>query len=190
MANVPDIVLEHIKVVQLSFSAENLEKIHAFAATCIAAIKNGNKIFVCGNGGSAADAQHFAAELVGVFEATRKPLPAIALTTDTSTITATANDYSYSQIFTRQLRALAKEGDVLIGISTSGYSLNVLDALEWAEQNALKTILLTGEKGENYKYDKIIIASKNTARIQECHIMILHILAYLIEKAFVPFKWG
>jgi len=190
MENVSNIVLEHIDVVKNTFTPENLEDIHAFADQCIEAIKNDKKIFVCGNGGSAADAQHFAAELVGVFEITRKPLPAIALTTDTSVITATANDYSFSQIFTRQLRALAKEGDILIGISTSGRSLNVLDALEWANTNKLETILLTGIKGEGYRHNKLIIPSKNTARIQECHIMILHILAHLIEEAFIPFKWG
>lgn len=190
MENVSDIIWQHIEVVKNTFTTNNIQEIHSFAAKCIKAIKDGNKIFICGNGGSAADAQHFAAELVGIFEATRRPLPAIALTTDTSIITATANDYSFSQIFTRQLRALAKEGDVLIGVSTSGHSLNVLDALEWANTNKLETILLTGIKAEGYKYDKFIVPSKDTARIQECHIIILHILAYLIEKAFIPFKWG
>lgn len=185
-----NVVHEHVDVVLEFFSDEVMQQIKDFSVRCIDAINNGNKIFVCGNGGSAADAQHFAAELVGTFERSRRPLPAIALTTDTSIITATANDYSYNQIFTKQLRALANKGDILIGISTSGQSQNVLDALHWGENKGMECMMLTGKKGAPYMGDKIVVPSLITARIQECHIIVLHLLAGLIEEAFVPLKWG
>ncbi len=148
-------------------------------------IAGGGRIFVCGNGGSAADAQHFAAELIGRFEAERRPFPAVALTTDTSILTAVTNDYAYDSVFTRQLGALAGPGDALVGISTSGNSANIISALDLARQLGLERIALCGRDGGRMK-DRaehvIIVPSDNTARIQEAHILILHYFAGVIEE--------
>jgi D-sedoheptulose 7-phosphate isomerase len=147
-------------------------------------IRAGRTIFICGNGGSAADAQHFAAELVGRFERERKALPALALTTDTSIITALSNDYSYDAIFARQVWALGRPGDLLLGISTSGHSENVLLAMEAAGKTGLKTIGLLGRDGGKIKQkadEAVIVPHHITARIQEAHILILHFWAHLIE---------
>jgi len=148
-------------------------------------LKSGNKILVCGNGGSAADAQHIAAELVGRFEKERKGLSCIALTTDTSIITAWTNDYNYDSLFARQVEALGKQGDVLIGISTSGNSKNVIKAFEKAKNMNITCIGLLGKGGGKIKeltYVKNIIVNGNsTARIQESHMVIYHIWCKLIE---------
>jgi len=148
-------------------------------------LKRGGTLFWCGNGGSAADSQHLAAELVGRFKKDRKALRSIALTTDTSVLTCVANDYSYEDIFSRQLEALARSGDVLIAISTSGNSENILRALIAAEELGVKTIALLGKDGGQAKDlpdQAIVISSKSTARIQEAHILIRHILCDLIEQ--------
>ena len=147
----------------------------------------GGKVFVCGNGGSASDAQHFVAELVGRFVSERKGLPAVALTTDTSIMTAVANDYSFDEIFARQIEALCGENDVLIAISTSGNSTNILRALTSAKQKGCQSILLSGKDGGQAKAlanIAIIIESGNTAAIQEMHIMILHILCGIIDEHY------
>jgi len=151
------------------------------------ALERGNKVLLCGNGGSAADAQHIAAELTGRFKIERTPLPGIALTTDTSALTAIGNDYGYDQVFARQVAALAKEGDVLIGISTSGNSTNVVYALETAAEMGCKTIGLSGKGGGkmNDVCDlNIIVPSDDTARIQEMHILIGHILCQLVDNEY------
>ena len=148
-------------------------------------LKRGGTLFWCGNGGSAADSQHLAAELVGRFKKDRKALRSIALTTDTSVLTCVANDYSYEDIFSRQLEALARSGDVLIAISTSGNSENILRALIAAEELGVKTIALLGKDGGQAKIiadQAIVIPSDSTARIQEAHILIGHILCDLIEQ--------
>ena len=145
----------------------------------------GGKLILFGNGGSAGDAQHIAAELVGRFERERRALPAIALTTNSSTLTAIGNDYDYSKIFSRQVEAWARPGDVVIGITTSGNSPNVLEGIAVAKSKGAKTIGLTGEKGGKLasKVDLCLrVPSSNTARIQESHIMIGHLLCLLIEK--------
>lgn len=142
------------------------------AAKCINAIKNGKKIFICGNGGSAAQANHFAAELIGKYKHNRKALPAISLCNDTSSITAIANDFSYSYVFVRQLEALANYGDVLIALSTSGRSENVLEAIKWAKKNEMVVIDLERE-------------GDRTPLIQEYHLVMLHELAGLIEESFL-----
>jgi D-sedoheptulose 7-phosphate isomerase len=149
-------------------------------------IQSGGKFILFGNGGSAGDAQHIAAELVGRFELERRPFPAIALTTNTSTLTAIANDYDYNEIFSRQVRAWAGPSDIVLGISTSGNSPNVVKGLESAKDQGARTIGLTGEKGG--RLDSIAdlclkVPSSNTARIQESHILIGHILCLLIEKS-------
>jgi D-sedoheptulose 7-phosphate isomerase len=150
------------------------------------AIENGRKILVCGNGGSASDAQHFAAELVGRFEKDRSPYAAIALNTDTSIITAIANDYGYSEIYSKQIQALGKPGDVLIGISTSGSSKNINRAVEVAKEIGLLTVALTGQRGElgdNCDY-AIRSPSHRTCHVQETHIATLQLVAQLIEDHF------
>lgn len=143
---------------------------------------SGGKILACGNGGSAADAQHFAAELVGRFEAERQELAAIALTTDSSILTAVANDYSFSQIFAKQVRALGHAGDTLLAISTSGNSANVIEAIRAAHEADMRVVALTGkgggEIGEMLKDDDIhlCVPADRTARIQETHLLVIHCL--------------
>ncbi|MEW6680273.1 MAG: D-sedoheptulose 7-phosphate isomerase [bacterium] len=149
------------------------------------AIKKGNKLMLCGNGGSAADAQHIAGEFLCRFYKERNPMSAIALTTDTSVLTSISNDYSYNDVFSRQVKGLGKEGDVLLGISTSGNSENVLQAFKSAKNLNIKTILLTGEKqGKIEEFSDIVIKtpSNNTPRIQEMHLLIEHIICEIIEK--------
>ncbi|MDD2389380.1 MAG: SIS domain-containing protein [Desulfobacterales bacterium] len=150
------------------------------------AIDNGNRIFVCGNGGSAADAQHFSAEIVGRFNKERRAWPAIALSTNSSILTAVANDYSYDDIFARQLEGLASEGDMLLGISTSGNSANVIKAVARAREMKIASITLLGKSGgklNGFSDQSILIPYENTARIQEAHIFILHVWAEMIETA-------
>lgn len=142
------------------------------------------KILLCGNGGSAADAQHIAAELVGRYKKERGALPAIALSTDTSILTCVGNDYSFDDVFKRQVEALAVEGDLVVGISTSGNSPNILRAMEAAKKAGARTVAFTGGDGGKLK-DKadlsFIVPSKNTPRIQEVHITVAHIICLLIE---------
>jgi D-sedoheptulose 7-phosphate isomerase len=146
------------------------------------ALQGGGKILACGNGGSAADAQHFAAELVGRFERERKELGAIALTTDTSILTAIGNDYGYDEIFSKQVRALGKPGDVLLAISTSGNSKNVLLAIEAAQKLGMRVVALTGKGGGlcNQALQEqdvhLCVPAERTARIQETHLLLLHCL--------------
>jgi D-sedoheptulose 7-phosphate isomerase len=150
-------------------------------------LRSGGKALACGNGGSAADAQHFAAELINRFEAERPPLAALALTTDTSTLTSIANDYAYQQVFAKQLRALGRRGDVLLAISTSGNSANVMEALPVAHQLGVRVIALTGNGGGKMaaalKADDvhICVPHKRTARIQEVHLLVLHCLCDAID---------
>lgn len=147
-------------------------------------MRNGKTLYLCGNGGSAGDAQHIAAELVGRFTKERRALPAVALTTNTSALTALGNDYAYEIVFSRQLEAFGKPGDIVIGISTSGNSPNVLHALRTAKDLAMITVGLTGETGGNTKAEAdhcICVPSRDTARIQESHILIGHILCEIVE---------
>ena len=147
--------------------------------------KKGNKLMICGNGGSAADAQHLAGEFVCKFLKNRNPLPAVALTTDTSILTSISNDYSYAHVFSRQVDAIGKSGDILLGISTSGNSENVLSAFINAKKNCIQTILLTGEitDPETNCVDLIIkVPSSDTPRIQEMHLLVEHIIAELVEE--------
>ncbi|RMA97148.1 D-sedoheptulose 7-phosphate isomerase [Hydrogenothermus marinus] len=147
-------------------------------------LKMGYKILICGNGGSAADSQHFAAEIVGRFEKERKGYPAIALTTDTSALTAIGNDYGFEEIFSRQVEALGEKGDILIGISTSGNSKNVIKAVEKAKELNLFTVGFLGKDGGKLKniVDKaFIVPHNNTARIQEVHLTLEHTLCKIID---------
>lgn len=159
--------------------------IESAAKAVIASLKRGGKLLVFGNGGSAADSQHIAAELVGRFKLERKPLAAIALTANTSSLTAIANDYGYDVVFTRQVEALGSRGDIAMGISTSGNSKNVIDALIKAKKLGLGTIALTGCDGGKMRGIADIwinVATNDTPRIQEAHIMIGHILCEVIEE--------
>lgn len=154
---------------------------------CVASLKNGGCIYWCGNGGSAADAQHMAAELVGRYKRERKAIRSQALTTNTSNLTAIGNDYSYDVVFSRQLEAFAREGDILIAISTSGNSKNVIKAAELARASGMKVISLTGETGGNLKTvsDVLLnVPTTDTARIQECHLLLEHTICDGIEVAF------
>jgi D-sedoheptulose 7-phosphate isomerase len=155
------------------------------AAECIGrALREGGRVFACGNGGSAADAQHFAAELTGRFERERRGLAGIALTTDTSALTAIGNDYGFEAIFARQLEALGRPGDVLLALSTSGHSPNVLRAVEAARAQEIATIGLLGRDGGALagRVDQaLIVPVARTARIQEMHILILHLLCEAID---------
>ena len=150
-------------------------------------LKNGGKALACGNGGSAADAQHFAAELVNRFEAERPPLAGIALTTDSSTLTSIANDYAYQQVFAKQVRAIGRRGDVLLAISTSGNSANVVEALHVAHELGVRVIGLTGNGGGKMAPlltaddVHICVPHKSTARIQEVHLLVLHCLCDAID---------
>lgn len=159
-----------------------------------AALKNGNKILSCGNGGSAADAQHFAAELVCRFERERPALAAIALTVDTSALTAISNDYHFDEIFSRQIDALARPDDVLLAISTSGFSPNVVRAIEQAHQQKMIVIALTGRDGGqvskilNENDIEIRVPSESTARIQEVHLLTIHCLCDQIDEILFPEK--
>ncbi len=155
--------------------------------TLISTLQRGNKILLCGNGGSAADAQHIAAELTGRYRIERQALPAIALSTDTSALTAIANDYGYDAVFERQVEALARKGDLLIGISTSGNSTNILRAIHKANAMGCQTLGLSGAKGGEMRSVcdlNLIIPSDATPRIQEMHIMLGHILCQGVDEAF------
>ena len=162
-----------------------LATVDAAILLCVKALNAGHKILLCGNGGSAADAQHIAAELVGRFVHDRKALPAIALTTDSSALTAIGNDYGFDDIFSRQVAGLAAEGDVLIAISTSGNSANILAACAAAQAAGCHVIGLSG-KGGGALHDvvdvSVVVPSDVTARIQECHILIGHLLCEGIER--------
>ena len=168
---------------------KRLEGLLAVAEVASTTIKAGHKIMLCGNGGSAADSQHIAAELIGRFEKERRSMAAIALTTDTSALTAIGNDYGYDQVFARQVEGLGQSGDLLIGISTSGNSKNVVKAMEVAQSKGIRTVALVGDKPEGAMQaiaDYVLAApSTNTARIQECHILIMHTLCQLVESESV-----
>ena len=162
-----------------------VNKIDLTSQTIIKAYKSNRKVILFGNGGSAADAQHLAAELVNKFYFDRKSLPAIALTVNTSILTAIGNDYSFDQIFSKQLEGISGKGDIIIGISTSGNSKNVIEGLKFAKQNKLFTIGFTGKNGG--KINDIVdicinVPSDDTPRIQEVHIMVGHIICEIVEK--------
>jgi D-sedoheptulose 7-phosphate isomerase len=175
-------IAEHTAVIQaLTTQQDLLERI---AGEMTRAILGGNKVLWCGNGGSAADSQHLAAELMGRFRRERRGLPSVALTTDTSILTAIGNDYGYERVFERQVEALCQKGDVVVGISTSGNSPNVCAALECAREMGAFTVAFTGEGGggmAKIAAAVLRIASKDTARIQEGHILCGHMLCDWIE---------
>lgn len=169
--------------IKLSVNAATIVEI---AQSIIDTYNKGGKVVLFGNGGSAGDAQHIAAELVGKYKMIRKPLPAISLTTNTSIITACANDYGYESVFTRQVQALVEKDDVVIGISTSGSSPNVLEGIKAAKEIGAKTVGFTGEQGSllgNTVDICLAVPSNDTPRIQEAHITAGHIICFLVERA-------
>ena len=176
-------IQEHNDVLNsISQLDESIEKVANIFLSCL---ERGGTIFWCGNGGSASDSQHLAGELVGRFVDERKPLKSIALTADSAVMTCIVNDYGYEHIFSRQIEALGVKGDVLVGISTSGNSENVIHAFEIAKQHGITTIGLLGKGGgkcASVTNQSIIVPSQSTARIQEMHILIGHILCDLIEE--------
>jgi len=162
-------------------------KIEEASKLIVETLQNGNKVLLCGNGGSAADAQHIAAELTGRYKSERAGLAGIALTTDTSALTAIANDYGYDRIFDRQVEALAREGDLLIGISTSGNSLNIISAFAVAKLLGCKTLGMSGKDGGEMNrlcHLNLVVPSDDTPRIQEMHILIGHILCQAVDDGF------
>ena len=183
-------LLESARIKEL-LAAERVDSIQKAADILIAAVHKGSRILLCGNGGSAADAQHIATELVSRLRFERKAIPAIALTTNTSTITAIANDYDFAAVFVRQVEAFGRPGDVLIGISTSGNSKNVIQAVEFAGKNGMQTIALTGGTGgalTDLADVSIVVPSKSVMRIQESHITIGHILCDIVEQSIIACK--
>jgi len=182
---VRDRVQESIRVKQVLLSNAVFHELVAKAAMQIVkALHAGGKVLFCGNGGSAADAQHLAAEFTGRYLKERRALPALALHTNTSSVTAIGNDYGFDLVFARQLEALGKEGDVLVGISTSGNSRNVIRAMEVAKAKSIYTIALTGAGGKmkDLADCSICIPSDETPRIQECHILTGHIICEIAEE--------
>lgn len=177
-------LIEHGEVVQ-KINSELLSIITKVGQQLAACLENDGTIFWCGNGGSAADCQHLAAELVGRFKNNRRALRSIALTTDTSVLTCVANDFSFDEVFSRQIEAMGRKGDLLVVITTSGQSENILRAINAAKELGISTVSLLGKGGGEAKAlteQSIVIPSSSTARIQEMHILIGHILCELIEE--------
>jgi D-sedoheptulose 7-phosphate isomerase len=176
--------------VKQAFLRDHIDTLARVVEVIAVAFKNGNKLMLFGNGGSAADAQHIAAEFTNRFRIERPPLPALALTTDTSALTAIANDYDYSQVFCKQLQALGKAGDVAMAISTSGNSANVLAAVDACKQLKITTVGLTGGSGGKLagKVDYLlcVAAGDDTARIQETHLLIEHVICELVDQELFP----
>ena len=190
MISIENIINDSIDVKRLILNDKAfIKRINEAAMICVESLKNGGKIHFCGNGGSAADAQHLAAELSGRFYYDRPPLNAEALHVNTSYLTAVANDYSFDMIYARMLQASARKGDVLVGISTSGNSVNIMKTIDVAKEMGVKTIGMTGEKGGKMAgiCDVLLnVPSTCTPRIQESHIMIGHIICEIIEATMFP----
>lgn len=175
---------EHLSTIQKLLDSK-LSEIEQSGQLICEALTSGRKVLLCGNGGSAADAQHIAAELVGCYEKQRRSWPAIALTTDTSALTAVSNDLGYEQVFARQVLGLAQSGDVLVAISTSGKSKNVLRAAEQARELGCKSIALTGESAEplaSLCHVTVAVPSNRTSRVQEAHITVGHLWCEMVDR--------
>ena len=185
---IDEFVAESLRV-KTEFFEENRERIAQTAEVIAHGLRNGRKMLLFGNGGSAADSQHLAAEMVGRFGPERSALAAIALSTDTSILTAVGNDYGYEKVFARQIEALGQAGDIAIGISTSGNSPSVLEALDIARAKGLYTVGLTGESGGkmNGRAEMLFrVPSRQTPRIQETHILLGHIICELVDRELFP----
>ncbi|HVZ56682.1 MAG TPA: D-sedoheptulose 7-phosphate isomerase [Chitinophagaceae bacterium] len=187
-AKISELIQASIEVKKQLLQQEGLvDTIAAVAGEIVAAFRAGNRVYFCGNGGSAADAQHLAAEFSGRFYTDRKALPAEALHTNTSYLTAVANDYSYDVVYSRLVEGIGQPGDILVGLSTSGNSANIVRAFEAARANGLRTVGFTGRTGGQMKSlsDYLLnVPSTDTPRIQECHILIGHIVCQLVEETY------
>ncbi len=187
--SIQSILAGHEEAYKASFGANNLKVLDEIVRLMVQVFKNGKKILLCGNGGSAADSQHIAAEFIGRFKKERKSLPAIALTTDTSILTAVSNDYSYETVFARQVEGLGQKGDLLIAISTSGTSKNILAAAKKAKELG---VIVVGFTGKNWRdLQKIsdvtfLAGSEKTSHIQEMHITALHAISEVVENSLYP----
>lgn len=178
-------VFEESAQIKVKFARDNADRILEVVQVIAQAFRDGKKVLLFGNGGSATDASHIAAEFVNRFLMERPPLPAIALNTDVAVLTSISNDYDYSQVFSKQVAALGHEGDVAIGISTSGNSPNVIKALDVAKKNGMKTVVLTGGTGgsmANLADYTFIVPTKTTARVQETHITLGHVICQLVDE--------
>ena len=178
--------LSHLDVINLTIDTMQ-EKLELASSLVVDTLKNGNKVLLCGNGGSAADAQHIAAELTGRYKTERRGLAGIALTTDTSALTAIGNDYGYERIFDRQVEALANKGDLIIGISTSGNSKNVINAFKIGKQLGCNTLGLSGKDGGDMNKIcdiNLVVPSNDTPRIQEMHILFGHTICQIVDDNF------
>jgi D-sedoheptulose 7-phosphate isomerase len=185
MVSIDSLIKEHTQVA-LGLAGKSRE-LEAFAAAMIQTLKSGNKVLICGNGGSAADAQHFATELTGRFIRERRALPAIALTTDSSALTAISNDYGFKSVFARQVEALGKKGDLLLLLSTSGESENLLEAAKAAKILGMPVFALLGKDGGKLRplcERSIVVASDRSPRIQEMHTFMIHCICELVDEAF------
>ena len=187
---ITETIADHI-VTATKFQEQCSGVIEKMGEACVEAIRNGNKVCFFGNGGSAADSQHLATEIVVRYTRNRKGLPALAFTVDTSTLTACANDFGYDSIFARQVEALCVPGDIVVGISTSGTSENVVEGLRFAKENGITTFAFTGENGATCGEiaDMLLaVPSPVTARVQECHLIAGHLICDIIEIAFADQK--
>lgn len=182
MKNLPDTIREHMGVVESLLTQKSA--IEAIAQVLINCVREGAKILICGNGGSAADAQHIAAELVVRYAQNRRAIAAIALTTDSSVLTANSNDFDFSTVFSRQVEALGKPGDCLIAISTSGNSRNIINAARLAREKEMHVVSLCGGGELAEIGDAVVVQSSTTARIQEAHLLVAHWWCEKIEEAF------
>lgn len=182
---IKNVILEQERNLKLLLETDYSDTIINISNSIINCLKSGNKILIAGNGGSASDAQHFAGEIVGRFLFDRKALAAVCLNTDTSVMTCIANDYSYDDVFSRQVEGIGNKGDIFIGISTSGNSQNIIKAVEKAKTMGIKTICFTGRDGgilKGLSDSSLIIPYQSTARIQEHHIMSIHLICEIVEE--------
>ena len=193
LAHLVETLFEESRDVQSRFVRDNREHIAAFAVTLAQGFRAGRKVLLFGNGGSAADAQHLAAEFVGRFSRDRSPLPALSLATDTSVLTAVGNDYGYTHVFARQLEAIGNRGDTAVAISTSGSSPNVLVAVDTARRCGLRTVGFTGQSGGELagRVETLFrVPSPNTPRIQETHLLLGHVICELVDRLLFPDVYG